>query len=221
MMVNILAFSGSPRKKGNTSLLLKELIRGARENSAKIEEIDAHKINLMYCKGCLRCNLIKRCAIKDDDWKDITSKLLNADVIIFASPVYFHHLSAPLKKVLDRFRSLINVTITEDGLKYTPWHEWRKKFVLLLCSGSSDDADAQPVIDLFKYITSMLGPDNKLHCLTGTRLAVVNQVTMSEEELSSLYSKLNLPLHLATQDSQRNQLLLKRCYQLGKELGKD
>jgi len=216
--MNILAFNGSPRKKGNTSLLLKEIIKGARECSAKIDEIDTHKINLMYCKGCLRCNLIKRCAIKGDDWKGLTSKLLNADVIIFASPVYFHHLTAPLKKILDRFRSFVNVRITEDGLHYTPWHEWRKHFVLLLSLGSSDDADAQPVIDLFKYITAMLGPDNKLHCVTGTRLAVVNQVTMSEEELLSLYAKLKLPLHLATQDYQSNQTLLKRCYQLGKEL---
>lgn len=219
--MNILVFNGSPRKKGNTSLLLNELIRGARESGAMTEKIDAHKINLMYCKGCLRCNIIKRCAIKDDDWKDLSSKLLNADVIVFASPVYFHHLTAPLKKILDRFRSFVNVSITEDGLQYDPWHKWEKKFVLILCLGSSNDIDAQPIIDLFHYITSMLGPDNSLNCITGTRLAMVSQVTMTEEKLTALYAKLKLPLHLATQDYHRNQTLLKRCYQLGKELGND
>jgi len=216
--MNILAFNGSPRKKGNTSLLLKEFLRGAQENSILAEEINAEDISLRYCTGCLRCNLIKRCAIKGDDWQDLSCKVRNADVLVFASPVYFHHLTAPLKKIVDRFRSFINVQITEDGLRHTPWQEWKKHFVLLLCLGSSDDADARPVIDLFKFITSILGPDNRLHFLTGTRLAVINQVKMTEDELRVLYLRLKLPLHLVTKDYQRNKALLQKCYQLGKEL---
>jgi len=150
--MNILAFNGSPRRKGNTALLMEELLRGASESGATTEEIIAENIKLDFCKGCLRCNLIKRCAIKSDAWNTLCSKILSADVLIFASPIYFHHLTASLKKILDRFRSFLNVQITEHGLKHTPWHEWKKQFVLLLCLGSSDDADAKPVIDLFKFI---------------------------------------------------------------------
>lgn len=219
--MNILALNGSPREKGNTSLLLNELLRGAQANGAQIEEIVAGKINLKYCKGCLRCNLLKRCAIKDDDWENLSYKVLNADTLIFASPVYFHHFTAPLKKILDRFRSFLNVQITEHGLKHTPWHEWQKQFVLLLCLGSSNDADAQPVIDLFKFITSILGPENKLLSIVGTRLAVTNQVKMTKEELATLYPKLHLPSHLVDQDYHQNQMLLKKCYEFGKELRKN
>jgi len=216
--VKIVAFNGSPRRKGNTSLLLEGMLRGARENGGQVEEIVAHEINLEYCRGCLRCNLMKRCAIQGDDWPDVSSKILEADVLIFASPIYFHHVTAPLKKILDRFRSFIHVQITETGLKHTPWHEWRKDFVLLLSLGSSDGADAQPVIDLFTFMTSILGTENRLHCLVGTRLAVVNQVRMTEEELRTLYPKLKLPGHLAEQDYRRNHMLLKRCYELGKKV---
>ena len=119
--MNILSLNGSPRRKGNISLLLEEFIRGARESRAKSEEIVAEEVNLKYCKGCLRCNLLKRCAIKGDNWPVLSSKILNADALIFASPIYFHHITAPLKKILDRFRSFLHVQLTEQGLKHTPW----------------------------------------------------------------------------------------------------
>ena len=216
--MNFIAFNGSPRKKSNTSLLLEELLRGAREAGAKAEKILSDEVDLKYCKGCLRCNLLKRCAIKGDDWQELSTKILDADVLVFASPIYFHHLTAPLKKILDRFRSFLHVQLAENGLKHTPWHKWEKQFILILCLGSSDKSDAQPVIDLFEFITSILGPANKLHSIVGTRLAVTNQVKMTKAELATLYPKLTLPSHLVGQDFQRNQLLLKKCYNLGKKL---
>ena len=216
--MNVLAFSGSPRRKGNSSILLEEMLRGAKESGAEIEEIIAEDVNIKYCKGCLRCNLLKRCAIQGDDWPELSRKILDADVLIFASPIYFHHLTAPLKKIIDRFRSFLNVQITETGLKHTPWHQWKKNFALLLSLGSSVDDDAQPVIELFQYMISILGAKNQLHYIIGTRLAVVNQVKMTEEELRSLYPKLKLPASLAKQDYERNQMLLNTCFGLGRGL---
>ena len=216
--MRILAFSGSPRRKGNSSILLAEMLRGAQEAGAQTEEIIAEDVDLKYCKGCLRCNLLKRCAIKGDDWPELSQKILQADVLIFASPIYFHHLTAPLKKILDRFRSFVHVQITETGLKHTPWHEWKKVFVLILTMGSSSGADAQPVIDLFLYITTILGSKNILHSFMSNRLAVSNQVKMDEGELLELYPKIKLHSQLAKQDYQRNQKLLKNCREFGRTL---
>jgi len=200
--MNILAFNGSPRRSGNTTLLLREFLKGADEYGAQSEVVIAHKTNL----------------IKGDDWSDLSKKILRADTIVFASPVYFHHLSSPLKKVLDRFRSFINVQITPQGLKHTPWVTWKKAFVLLLPLGSSDAADTQPIIDLFTFLTSILGPENTLHTLIGKRLAVVNQVAMPYERLKTLYTTLQLPVELAEEDYHRNQALLKQCYDLAHHL---
>ena len=216
--MRILTFNGSPRSNGNTSALLQEFVRGASESGANVETIIAQDVNLKYCTGCLKCNFIKQCAIQNDDWQELSQKILNADVLVFASPVYFHHVTAPLKKILDRFRSFMHVQLTEHGLKHTPWHQWRKHFVLLLCLGSSLDDDAQPIIDLFKFMNEVLGTENQLTSIIGTRLAVVNQARMSKEELSILYSKLKLPAYLVDEDFQRNQQLLKQCYELGKKL---
>lgn len=218
--MDIVAFNGSPRRKGNTSLLLNELMRGIREAGGLVEEIIAREVNIKPCRGCLKCNLIKRCAMKGDDWGELSGKILNADVLVFASPVYFHQLPGPLKNILDRFRSFMHVRITEDGLDHTPWHQWQKQFVLLLGQGSPDRADAQPVIDLFTFITRALGEGNALLPIVATRLVVVKQVTMTEEELSILYDKLELPAYRVKEDYQRNQALLKRCYEAGKELGR-
>ena len=217
--MKILAFNGSPRRNGNTSLLLNKMLTGARDVGAFVEEIIAEQVNLKYCKGCLRCNILKSCAIRNDDWTDLSRKILEADTLIFATPIYFHHVTAPLKKIIDRFRSFIHVQITEQGLIHTPWQKWRKQIVLILCLGSSVEDDARPVIELFQFLSSALGRDDKILSIVGTRLAIVNQVKMSKQELSVLYPKLKLPLHLVEKDYQRNQNLLKKCYEIGEKLG--
>ena len=221
LMKKIVAFNGSPRPAGNTSHLLDKFIEGANENKAEVEVEVLHpqKMNLKFCTGCLRCNVLRRCSIRDDDWPEVSSKILNANVLVFAAPVYFHHVPAPMKAMLDRFRSFIHVQITETGLIHTPWHLWNKDFVLILSLGSSDAVDADPVIDLFRFMTSILGENNRLHIITATRLAVVKQVLKTEEELRELYQKMRLSPELAPSDFLRNQELLEECRKLGVILG--
>src|SRR5512137_2904181 len=97
--ITITAFHGSPRKNSNSSHLLREFLRGAGDRGARCHEVFADRCNVHCCRGCLRCNLIKRCAIKGDDWEALRLKILEADVLVFASPVYFHHVTAPLKQI--------------------------------------------------------------------------------------------------------------------------
>lgn len=84
--------------------------------------------------------------------------------------------------------------------------------------GSSGDADARPIIELFQYITSILGQENKLHVITATRLAMIKQIEKSEEELLTLYPKLNLSPELAHDDFVRNKQVLEECYRLGQAI---
>lgn len=217
-MKKLLAFNGSMRKSGNTNLLLQHFLNGAKENSGIVEELNAHELNLEYCRGCTRCNMVGRCTIHNDDWNEISQKILDADVLVFATPIYFHHVSAPLKKVIDRFRAFVKVQITENGLLHTPWQSWDKDFVLLLSMGSSDAREADPVVDLFKFFKTILGPKNRLHTISATRLAVINQMIKSEEDLRELYGKMALPVKLAKDDHKKNHLLLEEAYELGKSL---
>jgi multimeric flavodoxin WrbA len=219
-MKRVMALNGSIRKYGNTSILLQHFLDGAKNSTGIVDEIIAHDINLEYCRGCLRCNLLGRCSIRGDDWAEISNKILDANVIVFASPIYFHHITASLKKIIERFRSFVHIQMTETGLNHTPRQEWNKDIVLLLCMGSSDVSDARPVIELFEFIKSILGPKNRLHIITATRLAVIKQVIKTEAELSELYPKLGLPANLAKEDFNKNQKVLKQCFELGKKLAR-
>ena len=220
-MKKVLVLDGSTRKLGNTSYLIDHFIDGAKVNSGSIEHVVAQDLNIKYCTGCLRCNFIKKCSLRNDDWEELSLKINEADVLVFASPIYFHYVTAPLKNIIDRFRSFVHVQITETGLIHTPWNNWNKDFVLLLSMGSSDDSDAQPVIDLFEYMKEVLGDNNRLHIIKGTRLAVIKQVQKTEKELSELYPKLKLNANLASMDYKKNQDILKSCYNLGVELTKE
>ncbi|HAF29492.1 MAG TPA: hypothetical protein DCG75_10635 [Bacteroidales bacterium] len=219
-MKKILVLDGSTRKFGNTSILIESFLEGAKSNTPYINQFLAKDLNIKYCNGCLRCNLIKRCSIRDDDWADLSTKIDEADILVFASPIYFHYVTAPLKNIIDRFRSFVHVQITETGLIHTPWNNWNKDFVLLLSMGSSDDSDAQPVIDLFEYMKEVLGENNRLHVIKATRLAVIKQVQKTEDELKELYPKLMLSETLAKSDYKKNQDILKTCFNLGKQLSK-
>ncbi|MGM0651083.1 MAG: flavodoxin family protein, partial [Bacteroidota bacterium] len=104
-MKKVLAFNGSPRPNGNSTRLLEYFLKGAKIYTSDCEHIDTHNLNIAFCRGCLRCNLLGRCSIQGEKWKEISHKINQADVLVFASPIYFHHVTAQLKKLLDRFRS--------------------------------------------------------------------------------------------------------------------
>jgi len=217
-MKKVLVLDGSTRKQGNTSILIEHFLNGAKCNTDQIDHVIAKDLKIDYCNGCLRCNLIKRCSISGDDWNELSQKIAEADVLVFASPIYFHYVTSPLKLIIDRFRSLVHVQITEQSVKHTPWQKWNKDFVLLLSMGSSDDSDAQPVLDLFEYMKEVMGEENRLHIIKATRLAVIKQITKTEEELHQLYKKLSIPEYLAKDDVTKNLLILQDCANLGAKL---
>jgi putative NADPH-quinone reductase len=214
--MNVLAISSSPRSNANSKALLQSFERGLLASGGNMETVHAQDCKLKPCRGCLRCNLVKRCALLNDDWPVLSKKILAADVLVFAGPIYFHHVASPLKLILDRFRSFMHVRITEQGLVHTPWHEWKKHFVLLLAMGAPTDVDASPVVELFEYMTGVLGPQNRLSVIAATGLALAGQITMDTEQLSQLYLRLGLDPKLSDGGYVRNQNYLKAAEELGR-----
>ncbi len=97
----VLILSASPRKQGNSDILCDEFAKGAREAGHEVEKIRIAEKNIGYCRGCYACKDTGKCAIKDD-MAEVLQKMINADVIVFASPVYFYSVDAQLKAVIDR-----------------------------------------------------------------------------------------------------------------------
>jgi len=103
--LKILGIMGSPRIRGNTDLLLDEALRGAREQQAEVEKIVVDKLKIAPCREYYGCLKDGNCVIRDD-MDEIYSKLLAADGIIVASPMFFYGLSAQIKALIDRCQAL-------------------------------------------------------------------------------------------------------------------
>lgn len=101
MNKKVLILSGSPRKGGNSDLLCDEFARGATESGNHAEKIRVAEKNIACCKACYACKADGVCVIKDD-MAQLMQKIINADVIVLASPVYFYSVDAQLKAVIDR-----------------------------------------------------------------------------------------------------------------------
>ncbi len=104
-MVDILAFYGSPRRKGNTSLLLQRAVQGARDAGAEVEEIILRDKKISPCLEIYGCKETGRCVIRDD-FQDIYDKILASQGIMLASPIFFYTVSAHTKILMDRCQSL-------------------------------------------------------------------------------------------------------------------
>lgn len=100
-MKNIVILSASPRKGGNSDLLCDQFLKGALEAGHHVEKIRLHEKNIHFCMGCEACQKTHAC-VQKDDMADILAKLLCADVIVMATPVYFYTMDGQMKTCIDR-----------------------------------------------------------------------------------------------------------------------
>lgn len=117
-MKKVVVLNGSPRDNGNTAILVDSFVKGASEN-CEVEVISAAKLNISPCKGCNVCFTRddKTCCVRDD-MDMVMEKLMSADVLIIASPVYFYSISAQLKILIDRLHAPVrnSFSIRKMGL---------------------------------------------------------------------------------------------------------
>ena len=103
--MKVLGLFGSPRRGGNTDLLLEEALKGAQAEGAEVEGLHLTDFNIIPCRECLQCFNDGKCIILDDMQK-IYPKLLEADIIILASPIFFYGVTGWAKALIDRCQAL-------------------------------------------------------------------------------------------------------------------
>ena len=103
--MKVLGILGSPRRGGNTELLLEEALKGAESAGAKVEHLYLSDFTITPCKECHGCDNTGNCIVLDDMGK-IYPKLLEADIIILASPIFFYSVTAWAKALIDRSQAL-------------------------------------------------------------------------------------------------------------------
>lgn len=101
MTKKVLILSSSFRKGGNSDTLCDEFMKGAVEAGNEVEKIFINDKTINYCRGCGVCNTTHKCILKDD-MAEILDKMVNADVIVMATPVYFYTMNGQMKTLIDR-----------------------------------------------------------------------------------------------------------------------
>lgn len=127
MSKNVLVISTSPRKGGNSDMLADEFMRGALEAGNQAEKITLYDKELNFCRGCLACQKIGRCVIRDDA-AAIIEKMQKAEVIAFATPIYFYEMCGQMKTLLDRSNPLFPA-------------EYAFRDIYFLSAAAEDEAD--------------------------------------------------------------------------------
>ena len=138
--MKIVAFCGSPRKNGNTEMLMKEAVRGVENEDCHADIFYLNTMKIRACQNCGGCNETGECIIKDD-MEPVYSAVREADRLILASPIYFFALSAQVKAMIDRFQSfwcekyLLNRPVTPG--------KYGRKALLLLAGGMKKETGVQ------------------------------------------------------------------------------
>lgn len=152
-MANIIILNGSPRKNGNTAQLIKAFTEGAQQAGHIVTIFSLQQMNIKGCIGCFGGgkNPESPCTQKDDMEK-IYPVYEEADIIVFASPMYFWGITGQLKTALDRL-----FAVSE---KYPDFHAPGKKCILLMAAGDATKENDEPVEQYYHSLVKNMGWTN-------------------------------------------------------------
>lgn len=161
--MKIVVLTGSSHKKGTTARLAAEFIRGAEEAGHEVYRFDAAFKKVHPCIACFACQRKDDGCVFKDDMVELNPKLLEADAIVFVSPIFYCNFTAQLKAVLDRFFA------NDDALK------GHKKTALLTAMNDVTMRSAEGLDLTFKNTAVWLEWDvagivNAVHCPTAESL---------------------------------------------------
>ena len=142
--MNIVVLNGSPRVNGNTKGLLDAFVKGAKEKKHSVEVFDLYKMHINGCLACEHCHSTEKgkCCQKDDMQK-IYPSLSKSDIIVFASPIYYFNVTAPLQACITRF--------------YSIGKPKAKEYALILSSASENVYSAS--VEQFKAMMAYFGTE--------------------------------------------------------------
>ena len=126
--MKILVLTGSPHQKGTTSYLADKFCEGAKEAGHEVYRVNTAKTDVKPCLGCDYCRRNDGECVYSDDMKNIVPYLLEADGIVFVSPLYYFGMTAQIKRVIDRFYA-VNSKLRNKSKK-----------AFLISAGSDEDA---------------------------------------------------------------------------------
>ena len=142
--MKILVITGSPRKNGNSNTLADNFIKGAQEAGHNVVRFDSAFKNVNPCIACNKCGMNGQCVFKDD-FEFVKENIVDADAVVFATPMYYFGISAQIKAAIDRFYAI-------NGQIHVP-----KKAALIMTYADTSEKEAKPIISHYETLLNYLG----------------------------------------------------------------
>ena len=142
--MKILVLEGSPNKKGSTHLLVDCFRQGAQEAGHTVQRLDVAHAKIHPCTGCIHCGYQGPC-VQKDDMETIRGAILDTDMLVFTTPLYYYGMSAQLKTLVDRFCAF-NSSLQSK----------RMKSALLTVAWNSDDWTFDALVSHYKTLVRYL-----------------------------------------------------------------
>lgn len=139
--LNVLGLAASPRRQGNSERLLDAFLAGAAKDGVNIEKIHLADLDIHPCLDCRDCFRTGECRFRDDASLRVLPRLTTADIVVFATPVYFYSVPAPAKLLIDRTQVL---WARREILRQDPPVGRRESLGVLLAAGARDE---RPMFD--------------------------------------------------------------------------
>ena len=152
--MKVLILNASPRREGNTELLCREFARGAAEASHDVTQLNLRQMKLAPCMACEACRQSGQCVLHDD-MAGIYAAMVEADVIVLSSPVYFYSICAQMKMVIDR------CYVGHRKLAH-------KRFYYIVPAAAPDHRAAAPTLEAFRGFLRCLPDATECGTIYGT-----------------------------------------------------
>lgn len=176
--MKVLGIVGSPRKGGNTDILVREVLKGASARGAETEIVYLNDLIITPCQGCDHCKKGDSC-VKQDDMQGLYEKIRTADAMVVGSPIYMAHVTAQVKLMIDRMYAFF----TSDFKSRLPSG---KKAVLLTVQGDGDRKSFESAVKSMKTGFEWLGID-VAKTMVGAGLDKKGAVTKRKDLLTTAF----------------------------------
>lgn len=155
MSKNVLVLSASPRKGGNSEMLCDQFVLGTKEAGNQVEKIFIRDKKINYCVACDACSKNGGHCVQKDNMTEVLGKMIKADVIVMATPVYYYTMNGQMKTVID---------ITVAGHKELN----NKEFYFILAAADPNNEEMKATLDGFRGFTRCLSEVKEKGVIYGT-----------------------------------------------------
>jgi multimeric flavodoxin WrbA len=140
----VLGIVGSPRRNGNTEILVDEVLEAAKENGAVVNKVILSKLDIAPCRACDYCRKKGKC-VQEDDMVELFAQIEESDVLVLGTPIYWWGPTAQFKAFLDRWYSVYDTEIFKE-----------KETVLVIPLEDTTESTYNPILNMFKAIMEYL-----------------------------------------------------------------